>query len=426
VAVAVLVASAAFGAEAGVMLGSATYYGGTGAEYAFGATAANGGLYVAGAAPVGPGGAYQGLGLFYSPASAASPTWSLTWPDTSTSGRRGDYFYGVSATSTGAYFAGNGASLASDGVGDFEGKSLLASFPLSGATGSGLDGANWYRSPNVFPYTGGETFFAGLADESLNAVFAVGGGETFGFGRQAAFAFRYDSSGTEVWRKTIGTTGGTDFSRAEGVALMGGELYVAGVTQYPYNSPAAENATLWSLDPATGAINWQKTTPGYLTEIVDDGTSLFAVGRSGTDALIVAYDDDGNVLWRTDWGGAGTEYAHSLVIDGDVIYVAGETNSFGSGGVDAFLLEVSALTGDVLASTYWGGTGDDRAWDVERIGNALYLVGYTDSHGAGSMDVFVLSATITGVPEPGSLGLLAVGLGGVAFARGRKPGRKSR
>jgi hypothetical protein len=67
-----------------------------------------------------------------------------------------------------------------------------------------------------------------------------------------------------------------------------------------------------------------------------------------------------------------------------------------------------------------GGTGAARAWDVERMGNALYLVGYTDSYGAGGMDVLVLSATIARAPEPGSLGLLAAGLAGLAFARKRK------
>ena len=53
-------------------------------------------------------------------------------------------------------------------------------------------------------------------------------------------------------------------------------------------------------------------------------------------------DQDGNVKWLNEYGGAGNDYAFSISPAQDNGYViAGYTGSYGSGGLDGYLIKIS-------------------------------------------------------------------------------------
>jgi hypothetical protein len=66
-------------------------------------------------------------------------------------------------------------------------------------------------------------------------------------------------------------------------------------------------------------------------------------GAGGYDMIVSKLDVFGKHLWTRVIGGAGDEYAYSLVEadDGDII-IAGQTNSFGAGGGDVMLAKFDA------------------------------------------------------------------------------------
>ena len=115
-----------------------------------------------------------------------------------------------------------------------------------------------------------------------------------------------------------------------------------------------------------------------------DGTFLYITGYTtpapnNWDIFAAKYDKDLNQVWYTTWGGPGIESARAIsVTAGGAIYIGGNTNSFGSGGVDIALLKF-APNGNLEWYKTWGGTGDDQTLDIHLHENALYLTGQTSS-----------------------------------------------
>lgn len=101
--------------------------------------------------------------------------------------------------------------------------------------------------------------------------------------------------------------------------------------------------------------------------------------------------------WNRTWGGSNNDYGEDIVIDqnGDII-CAGHTYSFSMGQNDVCLVKYNEL-GDQLWNTTWGGGSYDTAQAIatDSLGN-IYITGYTSSYGEGGNDFFLLKYTISG------------------------------
>ncbi len=75
---------------------------------------------------------------------------------------------------------------------------------------------------------------------------------------------------------------------------------------------------------------------------------------------------------------------------GDLL-VAGTTESFGGGKKDSALLRFTSA-GKLVYSQYWGGAGDEQAFDLVESGAFVYIAGVTSSLGAGKSDGALLKA----------------------------------
>jgi hypothetical protein len=84
--------------------------------------------------------------------------------------------------------------------------------------------------------------------------------------------------------------------------------------------------------------------------------------------------------------------------------VAGWTNSFGAGGSDFFLVKTDA-NGNVQWAKTYGGTSYDGAYSVQQTSDGGYIVaGNTNSFGAGGSDVFLVKTDANG--NMGSCGIV--------------------
>jgi Domain of unknown function (DUF5122) beta-propeller len=106
-------------------------------------------------------------------------------------------------------------------------------------------------------------------------------------------------------------------------------------------------------------------------------TSVSGAGQ--TDALLVRFTPDGDVVWAQSWGGPFRDAASGLAVGPDgTIYIAGDTNSFS--GEDAFLVKFSP-DGTVLWDRTWraiapSGSGFSFAFGVAASPDgSVYITG---------------------------------------------------
>ncbi len=181
------------------------------------------------------------------------------------------------------------------------------------------------------------------------------------------FILKFNSSGVRLWATCYG---GSNHEWADGVAVdNNGKVYVIGGT--------------WSTDFPT-------LNPG--------GGYYFDGTLNSGDAFILRFNNSGVLEWATYYGGSGDEAntQHSITTDGSGIYIVGNTTSTDfptynpgggayyqsslSGGRDAFISVFN--NGQVLWSTYFGGSGDECYnfnCHLAIAGNNLFVVGSTVS-----------------------------------------------
>ncbi|MBI3458284.1 MAG: hypothetical protein HY002_21140 [Candidatus Rokubacteria bacterium] len=393
-------------------------------------------LYLSGADEAASGG--QSLALHYRLSSdGGDPVldWALRWPNVpNRSGNpNSEVFDGIVGTRGGVFAAGRSWSQTQDGVGDKEHKGVLLRFPLTGATGSGVGGADWVAKPNFFTYRGNESFLAVAFGPdrigSTHYVYASGYAQTNG-ANNTALLTQYDGAGALKWTRILGNTGWFMSSFGSAVTTLNGAIYVAGMTHYPYLDPTALRIALWKVDDA-GNLMWVKSQPGFIpgwrgemalihARRYQSATGdLYIAGavkngpNGATDAVILKYDEAGTLLWSKTWGGAADDLAYGIAAndhartppDGQRLYVAGTTRSFGAGKQDVFVLEVNPADGAVLSKRFYGGPEDDVAWGVQRIGSHLYVVGESKSFAeggnvVGQADLLLVQYALTAAPAP--------------------------
>jgi hypothetical protein len=227
-----------------------------------------------------------------------------------------------------------------------------------------------------------------IAVDSSGNVFIAGasassnfpGSPTFAGGTHDAFVTKLDSTGALKFTTFIG---GTQEDAATGIALQGGNIFLAGNTQHGSSFPA--------INPTIGALG-------------------------GQDAFVAEFNSSGVLTASTEFGGGpvgtvgGEETAQGIAVDGSGnIYVAGETTSSNfpvsaspfqsalSGASDAFITKLTS--GMALSfSTYLGGSGQDSATGVALdSSNNVYISGVTTSSGLGNPS----SSTFGGGTEDG-------------------------
>ncbi len=161
---------------------------------------------------------------------------------------------------------------------------------------------------------------------------------------------------------------------------------------------------------ANAQITFQETIIGSgsfkRSSVVQTNDSGFAILSSSSinacdssDIYLVKTDSLGILLWTKKYGGAGNDYGTSInkTSDGGFI-IAGNTNSFGAGGYDLYIIKTDSL-GDTLWSKTYGGIGDDAGWStsVMQISNGNYIiVGSTKSYGQGNNDVYLIKTNSIG------------------------------
>ena len=209
-----------------------------------------------------------------------------------------------------------------------------------------------------------------------------------------AVIVKYSKSGSLVWKKYFGNTDSTAF---KGVEVAKDRIYAVGLDQKDMGI-----LTCFQLD---GQYSWHKeylyTDDLGLSDIYYFKNNLYVVGgkkvldselvdeernTSNTDALLLKYSLEGDLLFEKTFGGSNLEHYNSLTAYGNNLYVVGYSNSTDSGlkiftdGVKkAGIFVKYDLDGEMEKKTVYGGSNDDNLTGIVTDNSNLYITGYSNS-----------------------------------------------
>jgi hypothetical protein len=125
-------------------------------------------------------------------------------------------------------------------------------------------------------------------------------------------------------------------------------------------------------------------------------TTSFGAGLS--DAYLVKLDANGNLQWTKTIGGKDFEDGYSLIQTSDGGYaIAGQTNSFGAGGYDVYVVKLDANGNLQWTKTIGGKKEDVGLMSLIQTSDGGYAIaGATNSFGAGNGDVYVVKLDANG------------------------------
>jgi hypothetical protein len=154
---------------------------------------------------------------------------------------------------------------------------------------------------------------------------------------------------------------------------------------------------IWTKLFGAGEVNW-----GLCAAPTSDGGYIIAGstwgwGQGKSDILLLRTGADGNEIWLRTFGGKGKEHGFSVqeISEGGYI-IAGQTASFGAGKDDVYLIKTDTDGSMVWAKTY-GGKGTDRGYSVAETRDGGYVIaGETDSFSPGNMDAYLIKTDVEG------------------------------
>ncbi|MGC9523615.1 MAG: SBBP repeat-containing protein, partial [Anaerolineae bacterium] len=285
-----------------------------------------------------------------------------------------------------------------------------------------------------------------VAGETYSTSFPLLNPWRSAFGYEEAFLLKFDAAGQLSYSTFIGGTLGEEVNDivadAVGNVYLGGEVYS---DDYPLLNPWSattygdddEDAFITIFD-AAGEMAYSTLISASSRDqvfriAVDDEGYVYGTGMTSSpdfptvnafqttyggewdDCFVFKLDPWRNeMLYSTLLGGNGRDECWGIAVDDEgSAYVTGFTSSNNfplakpiqsslAGSDDVFITKLSPTGDQLLFSTYIGGEGRDRAWDLALDGGGnVYVVGETDSpdfptvdaiqgHHRGEMDGFLL------------------------------------
>ncbi len=231
---------------------------------------------------------------------------------------------------------------------------------------------------------------------------------SYGAGNNDIYMIKIDDSGNFIWSETYGGSG-SEF--AYNIIKTSDDGYL--LIGYTSSFGAGSNDFYIVKTDSLGEQQWSKyyggteADIGYSVAELTEGGFIFAgytrsFGAGQYDFYLIKTDNDGDSLWTKTFGGTGDEFATSVVETDDGGFIlSGGTSSFGAGSRDFYLVRTNSV-GDTLWSRTYGGSSQEQSYSTRKTTDGAYvLAGQTSSFGAGGLDFWTVK-----IAELGYLGLI--------------------
>jgi|GEM_PF-1883226 len=211
-------------------------------------------------------------------------------------------------------------------------------------------------------------------------------------------------TGNPTWSATFAAGAYDDVGHSVQQTIDGGYIIV-GYTYTNYNGYAKIYLIKTDSD---GNKQWSRlyggniSNSGYSVQQTIDGGYIItgetnSYGAGNTDVYLIKTDIAGNEQWSRTFGGWSAESGYSVqqTIDGGFI-ITGVTTTYGAGSLDVYLIKTDAKGNEQWSRTF-GGSSHDKGKSVKQTHDGGYIiVGYTSSFGAGEYDVYLIKTDASG------------------------------
>ncbi|MBK8557425.1 MAG: T9SS type A sorting domain-containing protein [Lewinellaceae bacterium] len=272
-----------------------------------------------------------------------------------------------------------------------------------------LCGSAWAQAPNII----WQKTFGGTADDYAYCIKAVTGGYILAgytnsndgdvsgnYGSCDYWIVKTNTDGDILWKKTLGGTG-CEAAKSIAETTDGGYVVVGWSTSA--DGDVGNNyggADLWAVKlNSAGVIQWERSIGGagqdYAESVVAtaDGGYILAgyvqdLSTGGfTDGLVTKFTPNGNVEWFKILGGSSSDKLSSIQTTDDGGYIVAGRSASNDGDVsgnhgnfDVWVVKLNS-TGNVQWQKSFGGSQDDSASDIQTTIEGGYIVaGYTESN----------------------------------------------
>jgi len=189
---------------------------------------------------------------------------------------------------------------------------------------------------------------------------------------------KYDTDGNLIWSKTWDKY---PYDAAWGIDVHDGYVYLAGYGSDWHSAITYSNIFILKYDTDGNLIwskDYNKATYDFAYSIVVEGNNIYVGGQSNCESLLLKYDLDGNLEWDKTYGKSREMYSeimHLSSCDG-YIYAVGQTED--SRGDDDILLLKYDSDGNLIWDTTWEITGTQRAYGIKADSESVYIAGFGD------------------------------------------------
>lgn len=298
--------------------------------------------------------------------------------------------------------AGTGAGVARAVVATADGGYVVAGRTEAGETGNS---DAWLIKLDAAGETVWERTLGGKGADSANALKATPDGgyvvagltRSSGAGETDGWIVKLDAQGGSQWQHTFG---GRDYDAFEAVALVpGGGYLLAGYTRS--KSGGKQDGWVLKLD-ASGRTLWEKTYGDARDDVLraaepaPDGGYVLAgqqIDRASSigDAWVLRIDAAGKIAWEHVLEGSGNDiFTAVAAAAGGGFVVAGQTESQGAGGYDAWLVRLGPGGERIWQRTFGGPQGDGANAVLAAAGGGAVIAGTTRSGEDAEGDAWVL------------------------------------
>lgn len=249
----------------------------------------------------------------------------------------------------------------------------------------------------TYDYSGKDDRGYGVAVDSSGNIYMTGStsdGSITGTSKDALI-IKYDSSGVKQPSFHIGTIYD---DVGYGVKVAGDYVYVTGAQ----GTSGATNIFVRKFDLSLGTewsatLGGSLDDEGHALAIDGDGDvyivgTSFSWGPGGADAIVVKYNDAGTKQWNVTWGYSSLETGMDLVIDATNCYIVGSTSQwYGSSLYTVYMSQFSKADGAHSVTAFWGDADQDYGYGlaVDSAGNR-FIAAQTLSYGAGNYDSVIV------------------------------------
>lgn len=254
----------------------------------------------------------------------------------------------------------------------------------------------------------GNDYGVSLQKTTDNGYIVCGYTNSYGAGNYDLWLIKTDSNGIKEWDKTYGGSA-DDYASSMCKTIEGGYIICGRTWSY-----GAGNYDVWLIKvDSDGNKQWEKTFggPAYdygksVLQTADKGYIIcgctWSYDVDGGDVWVIKTDSAGNKQWDKTFGGTATDIGNSIIQNSDNNYViCGETNSYGAGVTDAWLIKL-----DTLGNKLWSKTIGNVNYDISNSiiplsdGDSGYIVGgYTWSYGTGNYDAWLIKTDSIGTKK---------------------------